>query len=467
MAQDKDAHTIEEPTTSPLELVMRDISEKLPEPLRQLLAPHEEPNEYMTALMTVIVASGGLIPNVHTIYDRRRIYPMLMFFAICPPAGGKGVISLSSVLLEGINQKLNNDYKSSLEAHDREISDRQIALRSGRVLPAPIKPVRPLLLFPGNITSAKLIQQMNDNGSLPLVVIETEADVMSGSFKSEHGQLLSTLIRQAYHHEPITYARKTNNEYIEVKQPKMAMVIAGTDSQVTSIFTSNRDGLFSRFLVLRNATNISWRSVKPQTGVVPLDDHYRTWSKWFLRTWEQTRDLDLKVTLTNEQWDLLNEFGERHQAIAHINGGEYSVGVARRHALMVARIAMVLTLFRNVDPITGLVDTGGGAWICNNEDFDVAMKLGEISFQSSIDLFGAMPQPKNERYTTTIRKDFCGLLPQEFGMKEVNAIASTLKIPERTKTRWLRELCDTKVLEHIAQGKYRKTGLLNVVEAAV
>ncbi|WP_157816058.1 DUF3987 domain-containing protein [Spirosoma pollinicola] len=446
---------------------MSAVRAKLPEILRRLLAPHEDDSEFMTALMTTLVVAGGLIPNVWATYDRRRIYNMLMLFVICPPAGGKGVVSLGGKLLERINKHLSETHKADFATYQHRMEEYRATLTSDELIKLPSKPKRSQLLVPGNITSSKLIQQIADNAPYPTVILETEADVLAGAFKSDHGRLMSTTLRQAYHHERISLARKTNDELIEIDTPKVALVISGTDNQVLSIFNGNQDGLFSRFMFLRNNASIKWRSVKPKAGAKPLDDHYEEWSERFFTIWQQAQNLQAEVTFTESHWDVLDKFGEGNQAASYLTGGDYSVGIARRHALMVIRMAMTLSFFRRINPDTDDIGDLVSDWDCKDEDFDLALLLTEQSFQMSLSLFKAMPQAMNVRFENTKRTAFWAALPTHFEMGEATLTANELGIAERTKTRWISGFRGTGMLEQMGRGEYRKTGMATVATVAL
>ncbi|MBD2752482.1 DUF3987 domain-containing protein [Spirosoma validum] len=443
------------------------LKASLPTALQRLMDCHDEDSEYLTALMTTLVVGGSIIPEVSAIYDRRRIYPNLMLFIVCPPAGGKGVVSLGTKLLQRINRHLSESYQSALASYQQQMDQYRSSLKTDQPDKIPTRPKRAQLLVPGNITTAKFIQQMADNQSLPLIMVETEADVIAGSFKSDHGSQLSTLFRQAYHHERVGLSRKTNNELIEIEKPKLSVVIAGTDNQILSIFKGNQDGLYSRFLFLRGVSSMQWRSLRPSAGSSSLDDHYTEWSEWFYRVWLQTQTLRVEVSFTDKQWDLLDERGQQQQATAHFVGGDYSVSIARRHGLMVIRLAMTLSFFRRVDPVTGNVDGFINSWVCDDVDFELALMLANISFQKSLNLYRTMPQHPSIHIATGKRMTFFNALPAHFEMKTVNAIASGQGVAERTKTRWLSSFCETGMLVQIDRGEYKKTAMAAVAEEAV
>lgn len=444
-----------------------DLKAKLPETLRQLLAPHTDTNEWLMALLANITVSGGLIPEVWTIYDGRRIFPMLMLFVVCPPASGKGTVGLSGKLLERINQHLLDNHKTALLSYQQAKDMYRASLKTETPGTPPVKPKRAQLLVPGNITSSKLIQQAADNERVPLIMVETEADVLSVSFKNEHGALLSTLIRQAYHHERISLSRRKDDEQLEIDTPKMSMVLTGTDSQIMSVFKGNHDGLFSRFMFLRNTASIEWRSGKPVVGSKSLDKHYTEWSERFFQIWQQSQHVNAEVTFTDSQWDLIDESGRKRQVQAHSIGGNYAISIARRHSLMVVRMATILSFFRQLDPASNTVNCMVSGWVCDDVDVELALLITEASFQNSLELFREMPVERTTQFMNTKRVVFFNALPEDCDITAINQFANMFTIPERTKTRWIKEFCDIGILEKVDRGLYKKTSMAAVALMAV
>jgi hypothetical protein len=74
------------------------------------------------------------------------------------------------------------------------------------------------------------------------IICETEADTMSGAKKQDWGDY-SPALQAAFHHEKITLTRKTNNEYIEFNEPRLAVALSGTPAQAPKLIASAEDGL--------------------------------------------------------------------------------------------------------------------------------------------------------------------------------------------------------------------------------
>ena len=62
-------------------------------------------------------------------------------------------------------------------------------------------------------------------------------------------------LRKAFHHEPISYLRRKDNEHVDIKRPRWSVLLSGTYGQISALIPNSENGLFSRFpfyCLLRN-----------------------------------------------------------------------------------------------------------------------------------------------------------------------------------------------------------------------
>ena len=147
------------------------------------------------------------------------------------------------VLQKSLQEKKDYNIKlSEYKRNQKNLSNEEISN-----LQEPEKPVFKMVFIPANCSCSRMIEHLlNNNGNG--IICETEADTMSGNKKQDWGDY-SPILRAAFHHEKISYSRKTNDEYIEIKEPKIAVVLSGTPAQAQRLLASAEDGLFSRFTV--------------------------------------------------------------------------------------------------------------------------------------------------------------------------------------------------------------------------
>jgi hypothetical protein len=439
-------------------LQMACLVHAFPNLLRSLLKHHENPQERVIAMYSVIATSAVLIQNVYVIYDGKQSYPLLYLLLLLPPANGKSGMALSRKLVRNIAMiytAKNDANKKKFRQEQAEFNRNQ---RKGTTAEPPTEPKFQQILISGNITSARLISQLADNGDdCPLLILETEVDALSTMLSSEMGAQNSAMLRQIYHHEAVSSARKTGNETLVAENPKLSLLLSGTENQVKGLFKGNEDGLYSRFTILDLAGSMEWKSPRPGGRNEPIEKVYEEFGRKYERIWSQTKDLKLEVRFTDEQWDRLDQMGVDLQMQAHMSGGSYAVSLARRHILMATKFCTVLTFFRHIDPTTCKVTDFKAALYPTESDFNSSLELAKYSFKKALALFKRMPGSPTITSNNRHQQNFFESLPKEFTKAEANAVANPIKISPRTVDRWLNEFVQTGALDRIARGHYRKS----------
>lgn len=111
---------------------------------------------------------------------------------------------------------------------------------------APQMPKNKMFLISGNNTGTGILQNIMDANGTGLIC-ETEADTISAAIGSEYGHWSDTL-RKAFDHDRLSYNRRTDQEYREVKKSYLSLLLSGTPAQVKPLIPSTENGLFSRQL---------------------------------------------------------------------------------------------------------------------------------------------------------------------------------------------------------------------------
>lgn len=83
-----------------------------------------------------------------------------------------------------------------------------------------------MLFIPANSSAKGTFELLFQNEGSGLI-FETEGDTLAQTFKSEHGNY-SDGFRNAFHHETISYYRRTDSEYVEIPSPRISTVLTGT-----------------------------------------------------------------------------------------------------------------------------------------------------------------------------------------------------------------------------------------------
>lgn len=414
--------------------------------------------ELLIVLYTSCVMAGVLAPETWLNYDNKRNYLPLMLLIVFSAASGKGIVGQARKMLYKINDELKADYDGNIKLYKE-------ALRNYRQNPTGFPPEKPklkLILSPGNITSAKLIELLADlDGEEILTMIETEMDAVGISASNENGAMNSAIYRQAYHHEAISKIIKKDGELQVANNPKMSLVLSGTQNQVSKLLHSNSDGLMSRFTVLKGDAPLFWKDARPCADCKTSDEHFESLSNDFYAIWKYHKGKKVEIKFTNEQWDCIKEFGTYHLVRTHYFTGESADSIVKRHGLMICRLAAIFTMLRYYEQKLSCDNI-----YCNDDDFGNALFMIEYSLKCSLELFRALPGERNEAVRADLKTKYIQMLPDSFSTETNRQLLTKLVISERTSSRWLKEFIESGLIVRVMAGKYEKTSLAAMAAVA-
>ena len=428
----------------------------LPDLLKETVNLMETPQEKYMGLFATTVVTGSLMPHVWTNYDGKVNHPALMLSISFPPAAGKGKLALLPLVLKKINDELRETNNHLMKTYRMEVKEYEKNKKAGNLTPPPEKPRLPILLIPANTTSSKLTEQLaENNGQMTALLFETETDAMTNMMGNKFGSDNSMIYRKVFHHEQISQMRKSNSEHLDVLNPKMAIVLTGTPSQVPRLFHSNQDGLLSRFMTISGTASIVWKDVQPCETCEPLNMHFEKKAAAFYELYKFFKEKNVEVKFTNEHWNFLNETGARRLEHSNIEGGENATSIAKRHGNMTIRIATVLTMVRYFqNQLTSDIV------LCSDQDFQIASWMAEESYQCSIELFKDLPGEKNEGDERM--EEMFDMLPRYFKPKELAPLYKSLNVSKRTAERMLEKLKKAGRLTSVKKGEYEKVLVADV-----
>jgi hypothetical protein len=430
-----------------------DVFPLLPDILKEGARVFEDRRErdiFLTGALSII---SGCMRNVVGLYRAKEHYANLFVFVIAPAASGKGSITFSKTLGDKFHDKLVAEstdklkiYKMELQEYKRKLSDKKQDISE---LEPPDEPPFKVLFIPANNSSARVIQHLKE-GDEQGIFCETEADTMGAVLKQDWGSY-SDLLRKAYHHEPISYSRKTNKEWVELKKPRLSVALAGTPGQVENLIKSAEDGLFSRFIFYTFKSEIVWMPASDTLNGINLTAHFENLSDTVLNFVEFLQSYEtVRFKLTPVQWDKLNVYGDDCLNTLATFVSEDLSSTSKRLGLILYRVAMIITALRYFD--NGELST---EQICSDEDFDIALKLVKVYQEHSVFMFKELP--KQATVTDKLLKQLFDKLPTSFRRKEAITLANgEFGIKERTADLYLSKLVTFKWLDKTRNGIYQK-----------
>ncbi len=431
----------------------------LPKLVQDVIQHFDTPLQQKMALVSTITIAGSLMPNVSFNYQNGLQYPSLYTVIVLPPASGKGSTGKLEKVLKSVFTQQLQEIRLKKSVYEKEMREYNKALKKGLEAKLPVKPSYPLLKIPGNITSAKFIEQLADNdGRMFILIFESEIDALTNMMgNGQFGKDNSLILRKAYHNEPISLMRK-GGDHFDIQVPKVSIVLTGTPSQLSKLFDSVEDGLFSRFLIVNADAPILWKDVQPCDTCVSLDVKLEALSHDFFSLYEKMKEKQIEFKLTDTQWNQINQFGEERLKSSLQEGGEYATSIAKRHAVMIARIACILSILRYSE-----LDRQETIWYCEDKDFNTALSIVSESFECSMNVFETLKSQKKVEAPSRI-DEFFERLPTKFRRKELAPLTKSMRISERAMDRYLNELTKSEMLVSTSKGCYEKNSMADLAD---
>jgi len=356
---------------------------------------------------------------------RHEYGPDLMTMVLAPAASGKGVMNYGRKLMKAIEGEKGKS-----------------------------------VYIPANASSAALIalmQRFHGRG----IIMATEMDTLSQTLRSSYGQF-SDVIRCLFEHETISQLRRQNNEFIEIQDPHISMVLSGTYNQLAPLIKSRENGLMSRFacyVVTERADFMdeAWDSddanVNANANYAMVDKMAEQLGALYLQ--QVNADHKCYFSFTDAQRQQVKRmFRAEFDNYAQAYGVEFDQTLKRMPVIM-KRFGMVLSGLR-LDPSQPLPEKVE----CSDDDFKTVMLLGHKLLMHAAATYNLLPilsTPTPEAPSGSLmQKQFLDSLPTDFSWTQVQDLASATGTSIKTVEHWIAKNVQSGSIQRIKQGEYRK-----------
>lgn len=412
----------------------------------------------------LLTALSTVMPNVCGTYYRRKVWPSIYAFVVAPPASNKSMLTALRMFLQPVEQELRQAYKAELA--DYEAAKAQYdANRDGTAMPPQKPPFRSLFL-PANSSSTSVYQSLGENDGHGFI-FETEGDTMAQSFKSDYGNY-SDGLRAAFHHEPIGYCRRKDNERVEIDHPTLSVLLSGTPNQVRELIHDAENGLFSRFLFYMICIRSRFEDVFADDDET-YDDILLHLGQLYLPVyhWLKMHPKDgVLFRLTEEQQhEFFGFFQPLLDEQRDLYGDEVASSVMRL-GLVVFRMSMALTVLRLATDKPSVPDGGepqpATTLVCDDRDFGTAMLMANVLIDHTVRVYNTLlahkpsPLAVPRALHSTQQKELLDKMPAEFTTQQLVAAAAAMHVPKSTANKHLAALVNAQYVARIKNGLYRK-----------
>lgn len=427
------------------------VYDNLPPFLQNLCAITSSPDEKDLLLLGSIVTLSSCMPNVFGYYHNRKVYSNLYLFVTAQASAGKGILTHCTHLVAPIHRQLRDESASLKAQYELEFNEYLCTRKKNPSADKPQRPPEKMLFIPANSSAAGVLQLLNDNNGRGLI-FETEGDTMAYTFKSDYGNYSDTF-RKAFHHETVSYYRKTDRELIDLESPCFSTVLSGTPKQVLNLIPDAENGLFSRFIFYNLQITSEWKDVFERKVEDGFDAFFAKAGNLFYPLFKTlTASGGIEFTLAASQQQQFNATFARWQTVYEILLGSEYTATVRRLGLITFRMALIFSVLR-------ILETGEfpSTLICHERDFQNAISITEVLIVHAKKVFSELPQAAPVTKRENREERFFSLLPETFTRKDYLAVAQVLKIPDKTAQTYISKLLKGGIIHRDRQDFYIKT----------
>jgi hypothetical protein len=433
-----------------LPLLPDEIFPQLPNFLKKIIEVAESKEERDILLLASIVCISSIIPNMYGIYHNKKTYPNLFLFVAAKASAGKGRLVHCRQLLQPVHLELREEAKKLKTIYDNELAHYNRTKKDNPDAAKPVPPPELMLFIPANNSATGFFQLLNDNQGKGMI-FETEGDTIAGAFKSDYGNY-SDGFRKAFHHETISYYRRTDREYVDIDSPRLSTLLTGTPRQIFSLIPDAENGLFSRFMFYTMEIKPVWADVFDGNNSADLDEYFKDLGlELFQLNKELKKGNKIKIILSLEQRQVFKEtFDGLQQKYIRQEADEFA-GTVRRMGIIAFRMMMIFSALR-------ILETGDFSpeMIVEQQDFESALKIAHVLLIHATHIFTQLPAPVNNNQLKNRKERFWQLLPQSFNRQEYLKVAEELNIVDKTAQAYITALIKEGKLERDKQDVYNK-----------
>lgn len=433
-----------------------------PKILLLIMSYATSPTQRDVMLLGALTAIGASMERyVRCPYAGKLQSPCLQSFIVAPSASGKGILSLIRLLVEPIHDEIRQQVATEVKAYKKEKAAYDVMGKERSKVEAPQMPKNRMFLISGNNTGTGILQNIMDANGTGLIC-ETEADTISAAIGSEYGHWSDTL-RKAFDHDRLSYNRRTDQEYREVKKSYLSVLLSGTPAQVKPLIPSTENGLFSRQLFYYMHGIWAWIN-QFESGEADLEAIFTDIGL------EWKKQLDLMKThgvhtlrLTDEQKQEFNTlFSDLFFRSGLANDNEMSSSIARlavNTCRIMAEVAMIRALecdqpyqFKNssihlltpdkeiaTDNIKDGIITRWDVTI-TAEDFKAVLELVIPLYRHATHILSFLPSTEVKHRANADRDALFEAMGNQFTRAQLSEQATIMKIKPNTAFGWLNRL---------------------------
>lgn len=421
---------------------------ELPEYLQKVVAIATSDEEKDILLLGSLGAISACIPKLYGIYDGKKVFSNLFLFVTAQASAGKGRMVHCRQLVNPIHKELREEAKLHKQHFELEMAEYNANKGKSEGVEKPSKPPEKMLFIPANNSSTGAYQLLGDSDGKGLI-FETEGDTLAHAFKSDYGNY-SDGFRKAFHHETISFYRRTDREFVDIENPCLSTVLSGTPKQVSALIPNSENGLFSRFIFYYMNIKPVWKNVFASTTDNGLDDYFENLGNQFYELYKLLKSNgEFQFHLTIDQQEQFNTFFSAIQGkYINLQGLDYMATI-RRLGLIAYRFCMIFSALRILES----VDISNKI-ICEERDFQASLEMIKVLVVHSSKVFSELPEEEQKPSRKNRKEKFLHRLPKHFNRQKYLEAAKSISIPAKTAEGYITSFIKANLIHRERQDTY-------------
>lgn len=244
--------------------------------------------------------------------------------------------------------------------------------------------------------------------------------------------------------------RRKEKEYLEIKDPHLAIVMSGTPKQVNHIMPEVENGLFSRFMYYKFEDHGGFKNPFVSLSNLNYIKFFSEKGKYIFDIYQelQKRTHPLVFKLTREQENrFTQDFDQMLTKGRLLVGNDFDANI-KRLGIIHFRLAMMLSVLRMFEDGEEL-DT----LICSDQDFETAMTIVTTTEKHAI----AVYQDLDSNKLKGNKLAFYEKLPMKFDRQGYLKVAESLGIQAKSAEHYIAQF-KQKLIGHDGHNEYTKKG---------
>ncbi|MEI7491911.1 MAG: DUF3987 domain-containing protein [Bacteroidota bacterium] len=424
------------------------IFSNLPEILKKVVSVATSNEERDLLLMGSLVSISSCLQTIFGIYDGRKVCTNLFLYVTGQASAGKGRMMHCKQIVLPVHKAMREQARLLKLQYEVDMADYNENKSKDEKIEKPAKPPEKMLVIPANNSTTGVFQLLADSDGKGLI-FETEGDTLAQAFKSDYGNY-SDGFRKAFHHETISYYRRTDREYVDIENPCISAVLSGTPRQVSSLIPSAENGLFSRFIFYFMNIRPVWKDVFADDTDQGLDEYFELVGNQFYELYQMLQSgTEIKFCLSSHQKELFNTFFSQTQDLyISIHGLDY-IAAIRRLGLIAFRLCMILSALR-------ILDTGDSSpiLVCDDQDFETTLAMITVLVKHSSKVFSELPVEIKPAHRQNRKEKFLYALPLNFNRQKYIEVAKGYSIPDKTAEGYITDFIKNGLIHREHQDHY-------------